>query len=160
MRLEEIEKRQEVQQSEAEAIGQEVKEHKERLGQLEESLQQLQAASSDVESDELNQAIQETQQARQETETRVEGLREQREELVAENESLTQRCDQALEKRHGAQQLMEQMLSGFTLDREGADAANPAIHRVTQALDKDTQRSAQALEDLKEVRQRLDALSF
>jgi uncharacterized coiled-coil DUF342 family protein len=160
MRLEEIEKRQEVQKGEAESIGQEVQEHKERLGQLEESLQQLQAASSDVESDELNQAIQETQQARQETERRVETLRGQRDELVQENDELTQRCQQSLEKRQGAQQLMQQMLNGFRADREGADVANPAIQRVGQALDKDTQRSAQALEDLKEARQRLDALGL
>jgi uncharacterized coiled-coil protein SlyX len=51
MRLEEIEKQKEVEEQEAESIGQEVKEHQERLGKLEEQVKELQGAMSDVESD-------------------------------------------------------------------------------------------------------------
>ena len=59
------------------------------------------------------EAMKETQAAQQETNQRLGELREQKETLLRENEDLTQRCEQALEKRQGAQQLMGQLLHLF-----------------------------------------------
>ena len=160
MELREIESETKEQAEKSSDMAVEIADHQEKARHLEATVGALKEAQAQVDSEGLRSALQEAEAAKQSTGERLQELREQREDLLAQNERMQAQCREAFErKRKALEKLPFLQQAGPGHSRE-ANAASEFYDRMEAALEGDLNRTAQGSRDLEEVRSRLEKLEL
>ena len=158
--LREIESEAADQQADVTDITLEVVDHKEQAEELAEAVAHIREAQRGLDSEGLRAALQDAQEAQKATEARLDELREQRDEMLRENERMQEQCREAGRRKREALEKMPMLRRGMRSGKPEADVASRFYERMQSELGEDLRRTEDAEMDLGAVRRQLDSLDL
>ncbi|OQX16216.1 MAG: hypothetical protein BWK76_11890 [Desulfobulbaceae bacterium A2] len=151
--LEGIEGEAREQENQGEELKKEIDLHKEQVSKLEETLNELRAQAGELKSNDLAAAIGNAELARRGAQDRITQALEKRDQLLQQNEEMTQRVDKAYEKRKQTQGKVNFLQFGAT-----GEVAK-SMQGIMDALNQDMNKLASVSSELAHARKRLETLA-